>query len=81
MHAGPDGRALARYLEANEIEVEIKKERPAVMLGSGCWRLLPLVGWIFWLKALSSEQTTQMIFGGATRAILDQAQIPVIFAH
>ena len=31
--------------------------------------------------AFTQSRLTQMIFGGATRAILDQARIPVIFAH
>jgi nucleotide-binding universal stress UspA family protein len=31
--------------------------------------------------AFTQSRLTQMIFGGATRAILDKAKIPVIFAH
>ena len=31
--------------------------------------------------AFTQSRLTQMIFGGATRAILDKAKVPVIFAH
>ena len=31
--------------------------------------------------AYTQSRLTQMIFGGATRAILDRAQIPVVFAN
>ena len=82
VHAGPDGRALARYLEANEIEVEIKKGASSGNAGERVLEVASSCGVDLLVKgAFTQSRLTQMIFGGATRAILDQAQIPVIFAH
>ena len=82
VHAGPDGKALQRYLEANEVEVEIKKGAPSGNAGERVLEIASSCGVDFLVKgAFTQSRLTQMIFGGATRAILDQAQIPVIFAH
>ena len=75
-------KALQRYLEANEVEVEIKKGAPSGNAGERVLEVASSCGVDFLVKgAFTQSRLTQMIFGGATRAILDQAQIPVIFAH
>ena len=80
---GPDGRQLASYLEANDVPVHLH----AVHKGAGEFggRILSeahRVGADLLLKgAYTQSRLTQVIFGGATRDILQDAHLPVLFAH
>ena len=82
VHAGPDGTALQRYLAGHEIEAEFKRGASAGNPGERVLEVAENANVDFLVKgAFTQSRLTQMIFGGATRAILDKAKIPVIFAH
>ena len=73
-------KSITALFEANEVEVEIKGA-PSGNVGERVLEVASSCGVDFQLKVLYSKQAYSNDFGGATRAILDQAQIPVIFAH
>ncbi len=82
VHAGPGGDALVDYLASHDIEVELKAGAGGGNPGARALEIAAEAGVDFLVKgAYTQSRLTQMIFGGATRIILDQAQIPVIFAH
>lgn len=80
--AGPDGKALQNYLSGHGIMAEQhKSDAPSgpgakmVEISKGLDADLILKG------AYTQSRLTQLIFGGATRQVLEQANVPVIFAH
>jgi nucleotide-binding universal stress UspA family protein len=81
--AGPDGATLARYLGKHGIDAEcVLGDAPTSGAGIELLRLAADKGVDFMVKgAYTQSRLTQMIFGGATRQILDRAEIPVVFAH
>jgi len=82
VHAGPDGIALQKYLEGNGVRSEIKRGPAGGNAGEGVLEVANACKVDCLVKgAFTQSRLTQMIFGGATRAILDQARIPVVFAH
>ncbi len=82
VHAGPDGAALQNYLLGNGVDAQLKKSASGGNPGDRALEVAGALGIDFLVKgAFTQSRLTQMIFGGATRAILDRAQIPVIFAH
>jgi nucleotide-binding universal stress UspA family protein len=82
VHAGPDGAGLQRYLAGHGIDSEFKRGPSAGNAGERVLEVAEKANVDFLIKgAFTQSRLTQMIFGGATRAILDQAKIPVIFAH
>lgn len=82
VHAGPDGAALQRYLAGHDIDVELRTGSAGGNPGERSMEVADAAGVDFLVKgAYTQSRLTQMIFGGATRAILDRARTPVIFAH
>ena len=82
VHAGPDAAALQRYLEGHGIETEGRTGASGGNAGDRSLEVAASAGVDLLVKgAYTQSRLTQMIFGGATRAILDRAQIPVVFAH
>jgi nucleotide-binding universal stress UspA family protein len=82
VHAGPNGAALQRYLAGHGIETEVRTGRSGGNAGERVMEVAESAGVDFLVKgAYTQSRLTQMIFGGATRAILDRAKTPVIFAH
>jgi nucleotide-binding universal stress UspA family protein len=82
VHAGPDGVMLQKYLLGHGVESEFKRGEPAGNSGERVLEVAENAGVDFLIKgAFTQSRLTQMIFGGATRAILDEAKIPVVFAH
>lgn len=82
VHAGPDGPALQRYLAAHGIEAELRAGPAGGNPGVRAMETAEAAGVDFLVKgAYTQSRLTQMIFGGATRAILDRSRVPVIFAH
>jgi len=82
VHPGPGGIALQKYLEGHGIVAEMKSGSPANNAGERVLEIAHSCGVDCLIKgAFTQSRLTQMIFGGATRAILDQARIPVVFAH
>ena len=81
--AGPDGAGLARYLERHGIDAKLHMA-PESPNGAG-YQVLEQCGELgadLLLKgAYTQSRLTQMIFGGATKQILQEAQLPVVFAH
>ena len=81
--AGPDGAALVRYLVGHGVQAE-RNVGPTPASGNGAQVLADCKerGVDLLLKgAYTQSRLTQMIFGGATRQILEQTTVPVIFAH
>lgn len=82
VHAGPDGVMLQKYLLGHGVEAEFKRGKSAGNPGERVLEVAENSGVDFLIKgAFTQSRLTQMIFGGATRAILDKAKIPVVFAH
>lgn len=80
--AGPDGKALQTYLEGHGIKAEQHKSDAPSGPGAQMVEISRNLGADLMLKgAYTQSRLTQLIFGGATRQVLDQADIPVIFAH
>ena len=73
---------LQKYLLGHGVESEFKRGEPAGNPGERVLEVAENAGVDFLIKgAFTQSRLTQMIFGGATRAILDKAKIPVVFAH
>ena len=82
VHAGPDGNAVQKYLQGHGVSCEIKRGPAGGNAGESVLEIAAACKVDFLVKgAFTQSRLTQMIFGGATRAILDQARIPVVFAH
>ena len=82
VHAGPDTSALQKYLEGHGIETEIQTGASGGNPGDRAMEVAAGANVDLMIKgAYTQSRLTQMIFGGATRAILDRAQIPVVFAN
>ncbi|WP_193170000.1 universal stress protein [Nisaea nitritireducens] len=80
--SGPDGKALQSYLAGHGIKAEQHKSEAPNGPGAKMVEISRDLGADLMLKgAYTQSRLTQLIFGGATRQILDQADIPVIFAH
>ena len=80
--SGPDGKALKSYLASHGIEAAQHKSEAPNGPGARMVEISRDLGADLMLKgAYTQSRLTQLIFGGATRLILDQADIPVIFAH
>jgi nucleotide-binding universal stress UspA family protein len=73
---------LQKYLLGHGVEAEFKRGKSAGNPGERVLEVAENSGVDFLIKgAFTQSRLTQMIFGGATRAILDKAKIPVVFAH
>jgi nucleotide-binding universal stress UspA family protein len=82
VHAGPDTAALQKYLEGHGIETELRTGASGGNPGDRALEVAASADVDLMIKgAYTQSRLTQMIFGGATRAILDRAQIPVVFAN
>ena len=82
VHAGPDAAALQRYLIGRGIDAEIRTGAARGNPGDRAMEVAEAAGVDFLVKgAYTQSRLTQMIFGGATRAVLDRARTPVIFAN
>lgn len=80
--AGPDGKALQSYLAGHGIKAEQHQSDAPNGPGAKMVEISREIGADLMLKgAYTQSRLTQLIFGGATRQILEQADIPVIFAH
>ncbi len=82
VHAGPDAADLQRYLVARGIDAEVRIGAAGGNPGDRSMDVAEAAGVNLLVKgAYTQSRLTQMIFGGATRAILDHPRTPVIFAH
>jgi nucleotide-binding universal stress UspA family protein len=82
VHAGPDAAALQKYLEGHGVETELRTGASGGNPGDRAMEVAASANVDLMIKgAYTQSRLTQMIFGGATRAILDRAQIPVVFAN
>ncbi|WP_420404311.1 hypothetical protein [Nisaea sp.] len=80
--AGPDGKALQAYFAGHGIEAAHHKADAPNGPGAKMVELSRDLGADLMLKgAYTQSRLTQLIFGGATRQVLEQSDIPVIFAH
>lgn len=80
---GPDGGALCDYLSANDVPARLHAIGKA--RGDFGYRLLDeansLAADLLLKGAYTQSRIAQVMFGGATRDILRDAHIPVLFAH
>jgi nucleotide-binding universal stress UspA family protein len=81
--SGPDGSALKRYVAGHDVPVElITAAADSGGPGRSFLAQAKAANTDLLLKgAYTQSRLTQMIFGGATKQILEEASIPVIFAH
>ena len=82
--AGPSGEQMARSLKLNGINAEPITLKPAGKRNAGETLLAKAgeLGCDLIIKgAYTQSRLRQMIFGGATRHIIMEAEIPVILAH
>lgn len=81
-HAGPDAKALRGYLARHGIDATVEIGASRGNPGDRVMEIATSAGCDLLIKgAYTQSRLTQMIFGGATRAILDRSNIPVVFAH
>jgi nucleotide-binding universal stress UspA family protein len=79
---GPPGAELARTLRQNEVPAEPVTIRPTGSTGESILAYAKSSGADFLVKgAYTQSRIRQLIFGGATRHILDNATLPVFMAH
>jgi len=80
---GPDGEDLKRYLKAHGVEAALHQEfRKGDGPGADIRRSAEACGANLLIKgAYTQSRLRQFIFGGATRDIIQNAEIPVLFAH
>lgn len=82
VHAGPGGNAVRDYLAIHGVDADLRTGAAGGNPGLRALEVAAEEGVDFLVKgAYTQSRLTQMIFGGATRVILDRAEIPVIFAH
>ena len=80
---GPDGAQLIEYLSANDVSARLHAVAgDRSEFGGRILQETHAVGADLLLKgAYTQKRITQVIFGGATRDILRDAYLPVLFAH
>jgi nucleotide-binding universal stress UspA family protein len=82
--SGPSGEDLARYLERNGIATEVVRidKSPGRGTGVAILEKAAEIGSDLLVKgAFTQSPISQLIFGGATREILGEANLPVFMAH
>lgn len=81
-HAGPDAKSFQDYLQRSGIPAALEIGAAGGNPGDRVMEIAKSAGCDLLVKgAYTQSRLTQMIFGGATRAILDRSAIPVVFAH
>ena len=81
---GPAGDALARYFERRGLSCEVVpvKRQDGKSVGPALLESAARIGSDLLIKgAYTQSRISQMIFGGATRHILAEADLPVFMAH
>ncbi|MCR9255449.1 MAG: universal stress protein [Alphaproteobacteria bacterium] len=80
---GPDGEELKKYLQAHGVHALLHQEvRRGDGPGADIRRAVEYCGADLLLKgAYTQSRLRQFIFGGATRDIIQNSEIPVLFAH
>src|SRR5215468_8008519 len=81
--SGPSAEQLVRYLRRNRIGAELKKaELDGRSTGATILATAQALGCDLLIKgAYTQSRLRQMIFGGATQHVLDNAMIPVLLAN
>ena len=80
---GPSAEQLIRYLRCNDIKAEpLKVELDGRSTGEAILAAAQSLGCDLLIKgAYTQSRLRQMIFGGATRHVLENAAIPVLMAN
>ena len=81
--SGPDGRQLTEHLAAQDIKVRFREEDLAgATSGTVILRVAKEYNATLLVKgAFTQGRLRQLIFGGATKEVMESADIPVLFAH
>jgi nucleotide-binding universal stress UspA family protein len=83
MVPGPTGVEVAQYLQCHGISASVRHVQPEGQIpGEAFLRETAKAGGDLMFKgAYTQSRLRQLVFGGATRHILSNAQIPVLFAR
>jgi nucleotide-binding universal stress UspA family protein len=79
---GPTGEQLCRYLQLNEVSAKPLTVSDGRLTGEVILAHANALGCDLLIKgAYTQSRLRQMIFGGTTRYILSNAELPVLMAH